>query len=941
MLSIQFQLEFASRAALPAEAGAWWMPGLLSGPTQPLRSALVGVATREARPSLYRLNDGIVWIVNPNQSSSSRDVFRNLPGVSPLPLVDVLHNETESLWIPAGGKIQPQVPSEMIHRLLPDLATEVWLPHLGRLRLENEDRLHLTQFFRVPRDSQPWTKVAEPRILFPRICDLQFEQSLEGLMMLQDGNEDIGSLADQIGKVRGPNSKLSRMVEWMKGRAAKDGSESNKLSSAMSAGASFGAEMLERLMNSPAGRLLQQQREEQIEKLLRMMETDPDQALRYALPLGGDGGFRGLSSPGGRLTAHGTDFSLGGLAGGGAIDAWNLDQKRQAELRRAYQQQVQREEAAGRYRRAAYVAAELLGDYASAARLLEKGGFYIEAAAIHKHKLNRPRDQARCLERGGMWEQAGEVYAQQGDYVAVGDLLTRVEQFEEAENAYREAVERANANGRTMEAAGLLDEKLGERESAITLLLEQWPRGTFAKEAGAKIFDWFSTDAQHDRALQCFEDLSSQSRPEDALLMGHLAQSLATNYPDRNVQRLAEDRCRVVLANGIESCARIEQSERIKLIMGLPDFDRQLLRDAAKFDQQLGQQRVLSDPRRPEILSNTKELIQFSRSHRLPVDDCLFAARKQNRIVALGHHRNQLRAVSLTLGNQAFEQLPIADYDLSGMNVSFATHSARTEVYVFGDGVIRTSDRQPEFRQGHSAWPIVFCDQLVTGSMHAATVRRDGCLVGLEWSIDGRLSSRLMNVNNGPQPVETVDITQTLLDGMLEAHEDSFLSADPEDLHRSPLAMSMRLMSVGQLVVLNVGAKMFIFDVVKLTPLDSLASEALHWSQAAPGTQPRLLIVDSEGLLTLSPDLNQLACLERIAEGEFIGAQLLHGGFMVAISESSWTLFRNGRHGYKRCGEGGLPDAPDGRPIEMVSIGAKQFAIVYSNGVVQCANVAM
>ena len=92
-----------------------------------------------------------------------------------------------------------------------------------------------------------------------------------------------------------------------------------------------------------------------------------------------------------------------------------------------------REMRLGRYRRAAYIYAHLLGDFTNAAAALVAGKHWREAAVLYRDKLKRPEMAAKCLEQGGLWAEAIEFYEQLGDFEKVGDLYAQLEQPEEAE----------------------------------------------------------------------------------------------------------------------------------------------------------------------------------------------------------------------------------------------------------------------------------------------------------------------------------------------------------------------------------------------------------------------------------------------------------------------------------------------------------------------------
>ena len=83
-----------------------------------------------------------------------------------------------------------------------------------------------------------------------------------------------------------------------------------------------------------------------------------------------------------------------------------------SQLRAKYMELAGREMRLGRYRRAAYIYAHLLGDLTNAAAALIAGKHWREAAVLYRDRLKRPEMAAKCLEQGGLWAEAIEFYEQ-------------------------------------------------------------------------------------------------------------------------------------------------------------------------------------------------------------------------------------------------------------------------------------------------------------------------------------------------------------------------------------------------------------------------------------------------------------------------------------------------------------------------------------------------
>ncbi|MVT09174.1 hypothetical protein [Chitinophaga tropicalis] len=223
-------------------------------------------------------------------------------------------------------------------------------------------------------------------------------------------------------------------------------------------------------------------RQSELQRLLNMFDKDGDEALRYALPLHNKYEGRGTAAPASTLSRNNTNFSLGGLGGGGPVDNWHTSEDQYSGLRAKYLAQAEKAEAAGDYSKAAYILAHLLGDYSGAAQVLEKGHFYREAAALYNDHLKMPIAAAQCLERGGLLLEAIEIYKKLEGYEKVGDLYTRLSQQQQAEKYFRLTAETALAQKDHLTAARIYNEKLQLREHAQGIWLQGWASGPREEE---------------------------------------------------------------------------------------------------------------------------------------------------------------------------------------------------------------------------------------------------------------------------------------------------------------------------------------------------------------------------------------------------------------------------------------------------------------------------
>lgn len=218
---------------------------------------------------------------------------------------------------------------------------------------------------------------------------------------------------------------------------------------------------------------IEKKRQEELDRLMRLFEEDPDEALKYALPLDSPYLNRGTSPPSDQLTKRDTNFNLGRIGGGSGGDTWNTAGYHE-KLREQYLKAAEREIKAGRFKKAAYIYAELLHDYSSAADVLIQGRFYREAAALYIKHLNNKPAAAECLEKGGLYLEAIKLYVELGKHEKAGDLYRQLELDDEARKCYTVCVDEALKQNDYIEASRLTREKLQEREKARQLLLDGW-----------------------------------------------------------------------------------------------------------------------------------------------------------------------------------------------------------------------------------------------------------------------------------------------------------------------------------------------------------------------------------------------------------------------------------------------------------------------------------
>jgi hypothetical protein len=254
---------------------------------------------------------------------------------------------------------------------------------------------------------------------------------------------------------------------------------------------------------------LDQIRNRELHRLLHLLETNPELGLRHAIPLGG-AGHRGLTPPGGKLGDRAPEFDANRL-GGGPADAWDIPLATQERLRTRYRELANQELRLGRHRRAAYLFAELLGDFVSAAATLKQGRDFRAAALIYEVYLRNPLEAARCLAEGGLLPEAVERFEKLELWLEAADLHELLGRPAAARAAIERVVAKQLLQHDVAGAFRLICERLHEPDRALALALAGWPDAPYAvtglglafqhwrqRHEGSRVAAWLD---QHTEAL--------------------------------------------------------------------------------------------------------------------------------------------------------------------------------------------------------------------------------------------------------------------------------------------------------------------------------------------------------------------------------------------------------------------------------------------------------
>lgn len=417
----------------------------------------------------------------------------------------------ERLFIPTNAQLTPSVSdAELAKMLIFDV--QFFHPTIGWVGFNGSDKLDLAQLLEKPiENATKWHYAKQGLSPRPPLTQIRIQppQTHNLGEMLQKGLEqkplkDIplkdGSKSDE------EKSAFDKMIDDIKEQLLRGGRATLERINDMLPENTTGQEgLLDKPYRWINERLsdLQQKRESELKRLLDMFENDPDEALKYALPLENPYSERGIASPSDSLGTRSTDFNLGNLGGGQAVDSWNTD-NHYVDLRKKYLEAANKANENGDYRRAAYIYAHLLGDFSSAANVLEQGGFYREAAALYRDHLKNLAAAAICLEKGKLYLEAIELYQKLEQNEKVGDLYQFIGQPKNAAVYYEKCVENALNTKNYIEAARLENEKLRDTTRYKATLLRGWSSQEFtqAETCLRQYFDQLMFESAEEAAQQ-------------------------------------------------------------------------------------------------------------------------------------------------------------------------------------------------------------------------------------------------------------------------------------------------------------------------------------------------------------------------------------------------------------------------------------------------------
>jgi tetratricopeptide (TPR) repeat protein len=644
------------------------------------------------------------------------------------------------VYLPVEARIDPAASETEVAELAADAGDCILHPTAGRVRLDASDRRRVVDLLaRPPQRPARWDRAEPGQRVNSRLTAILPAEVPSLQDMLDQGRDDIGSESPTLDELppepdepspgvignlgRGLLRKLAQLADRVfkrsrsragnppQGRAGQGGAADKRprQPGMFSKIADWAQRTMIRIDDS-----LRKSRHRELHRLMNLLQNDPDRGLRFALPCG-EGKHRGIARPSCTLPSHNVNFDLRRLGGGGRGDPWELPGDLYAKLRAKYMELAGREMRLGRYRRAAYIHAHLLGDFSNAAAALVVGKHWREAAVLYRDKLKRPEMAAKYLEQGGLWAEAIEFYEQLGDFEKVGDLYAQLEQPKEAERAWRRAVEKLLGRRDSLAAAKLLEMKLRVPDEALHVLAAAWPASAQAGACLAAQFALLGRLGRHEAAQRRVAEIREQRLGETVRMRAiDVLVENATGYPQEDVRKWAADAARTVVARHLREATALELEHLLEALRRLVPGDRLLERDTARY------LRIRSQP--PRSVAKAAVNTVVSRPHismdlkRLdPI--VLFGGVRWECAVACGDHfyaagflERQLYLVQVAWSGQV--RLDVRDVPQLGPILLACVPRGREPVvllHLMGTPVVpgfgfEATDRLPRVSAGSPAW---------------------------------------------------------------------------------------------------------------------------------------------------------------------------------------------------------------------------------------------
>ena len=575
------ELRLVRRAAPPRKTAAWFLAG--GDPARWLEElARWGVPLEEMRCQVVPRGPGEngvggLLVIPPAGSAQPADARALALGVI-----------GEKLFLPVDAEFFPPV-ADAETASLSRAAAALFHPGLGLVEFAAADARGVWDLLARPELAEAdWNAAQAGAALSSRLAGVVLP-ALPGMdEIFGDAQKDIG--AQPMGKLPPRPREPSASAGGKMGRAlTKWGAEAVAKALSKLPSKSGSRTWVDNVLDWAAAKLtsvsqeVEELRNRELLRLMHLLESDPDRGLRHALPLGGDPA-RGRTAPGAQLGPRDVNFNLRNLGGGRPADPWNMSWEMRQKLTARYRELALHEQQLGRFRRAAYIHAQLLGDLGAAAAVLREGRLFAEAAVLYRDHLRQPGAAAECFTEAALFAEAIAIYEKAGSWLELGDLHRRLGDEEAAAAAYWRVIEAKLAAFDFIAAAGLLEDRLQAPDEALALLGRGWPGAAQGAQCLAAEFALLARLGRYEVAAARLGGLRAERTPEGKIIaLGEVLGVLRTTYPDHAVRAQAADLARVKVGARLADGGLPEIRTGVQIIARLAPEDRLLARDASRF----------------------------------------------------------------------------------------------------------------------------------------------------------------------------------------------------------------------------------------------------------------------------------------------------------------------------------------------------------------------
>jgi tetratricopeptide (TPR) repeat protein len=324
---------------------------------------------------------------------------------------------------------------------------------------------------------------------------------------------------------------------------------------------------------------LEKRNQKQIDKLMDLFKNNPEEALKYAIPLDGEGTARGGDQSSFDLTKRWLNFSWmqqnarNSPNSGGSIDLGDHYYELQRQYYKAAEDMLNKKD----YQKAAFIYLKLLKSYTSAAQALESGKYYQEAATIYVKHANNKLKAAECYENGKMIDEAIHLYKELNENEKVGDLYVTINKHKDAKLYYEKVVEDFKLRNQYVKASLVYRNKIKNAAEAQSLLLDGWRSN---RDASNCLNNYFSniTDIKtlkNEIHRVYNSDVTEQNSETFLTVIQH--EYKKGNELEEPTRELAYE----IVAKNIKANPSI-----VSLLRGFNKDDKQLLKDTMRYKQQ-------------------------------------------------------------------------------------------------------------------------------------------------------------------------------------------------------------------------------------------------------------------------------------------------------------------------------------------------------------------